>query len=252
MADADIRERLFLQAQELLQRQGRLRTLAQTLRWAIAGSPEMDLPAHGWWHGGRRWLEAVVAPLFTPWALGLVFLGAAFIVLLLALQRLTGSVGEGLIVAGLIAEGFFLVLLWLLLLLAPGSPASKRGGDLAELANDLDTIAADIDTIAKAHEELLQQWQELTASQIASLEHLRQLVEKFHHLPQPGEALTERLELLQQSLAQLTAVLHEALNEFSLWRTQHLQSLVHQELARLLAAAADEAGRRQSPPHHDA
>lgn len=250
MADADVRERLFSHAHALLQRQGRLRTLLHTLRWAVSGSPELDMPAHGWWRGGLRWLEAVVAPLYTPWAMGLVFLGAALLVALLALQRLAGAVSDELIVAALIAEGFFLCLLWLLLLLAPGSPGHHRSGGLAELVSDMDTIATDLDTIVKAHEELLQRWQELTAHQIDSLQHLRQLVEALGQLPQPGAALVEHLDLLQQSLAQLTATLQHALQELSFWRTQQVQSLVQQELARLLAAAADESTRRQSLPPH--
>lgn len=256
MADTNVKELLYEKAQQLLSQYGRLYTLLVTLRWATTGADDGGIPRQGWWRGGIRWLEAVVVPFYMPWASGFVFLGAAVLLLLLGIRRFTGVIGEEPIIAAFVAEGFFLLVLFLLLLLAPGSPSSTRSDELSTLVHDLNDIATDITRIVESHDQLLQRWQESTESQSIALQRLDQLLQKLQQLPLPGAALVAELQQLQQALSQLNATIRQTVDELQHWRNQQLQSLVQQELARILAtyartvAAPDSGSPSGESSHH--
>ncbi|MCS7170006.1 MAG: hypothetical protein NZ949_05215 [Candidatus Kapabacteria bacterium] len=253
MTDRDLALQLSKITEQKLRTQGRLRTLVSTLRSSIRGSPDEEIPRLGWWRGTLLWWESVVAPFYSTWISAAVYFGAAVLLLFIGLRRFTHIVSNEAVVASLVLEAVLLVLLCLVLLASPPTtspPASPQewGEQIHNIAKDMDAIVSSADKVLTQHEKLLNCWSDSVQNQEELLRRFAETVASLQSMPQPGSALLNALEGVQQAVKKLDETLHQIAGELQHWRSQQLQGLIQQELLRLASTALSNQGgvREQS------
>ena len=98
----------------------------------------------GFWSGTTLWLQEVISRYYHSTFSSFVYLGAALLLVLIGFRRISDTISDSFVIAGIVLESFLLVIVFILMLFAPTEDGSE--GDLSE--DETKELLADIGEIA--------------------------------------------------------------------------------------------------------
>ena len=199
--------------------------------------------ALGFFAGVSLWLQEIVNRFYFSTVSSLVYLGAAFLLLIVGAYRFTSMIGSEFVVAGIALEATLLMLLFVIMFFSPSDDYGEAEADAAdEGESELNQIVREIGEISSDYAAFSTQVDDVTAtlSSLAArqdqlIEVMRETSEQNAQMIAPQPELLDTMQKTNQALHQFTETVQNLVGAAEALRREEVERSVRQEVERLLA-----------------
>lgn len=193
----------------------------------------------GFWGGTSLWMQEIVNRYFYSAINAFVYIGAAFLLIAIGLNRTKVIDTPGIVVAAIVVEASLLVLLFAVMFFTPADDDLSTEGvsehevsqellrELGEIGRDYAAMAVQLEAIAGTLQDVVNQQQEMAQSMRSSVEAAVSAVS-----PNPG--LMKAMEQTTGALTSFTASVDALRDRLQDVERHEVERLVRIELEKLL------------------
>ncbi|HBB25713.1 MAG TPA: hypothetical protein DCZ59_05555 [Bacteroidetes bacterium] len=191
--------------------------------------------------GTSLWMQEIVNRFYYAPINAFVYVGAAFLLVAVGLNRIRIIDTPGLLVAAIILEALLLLLLFLVMFFTPPSELEAPGmdtrsdGTSQELLRELGEIGRDYAAMAVQLETISVTLHEVVERQDAMTQQLRSSVDAAVSAVAPNPELMQSMKQNTQALAEFSESVMLLSERLRAVERQEVEGLVRQELERILS-----------------
>ena len=193
----------------------------------------------GFWRGTAIWMEEIINRFFFSSVLSLVYFGAAFLILVIGLNRFTDFVPLEILISAVIFETSMLILMFLTMLFSPkddsyyiddkveNSTQDELLLEIGEIGRDLASVVVQLENMHGAFKDIITIQQNLVDS-------LKEANKINQELAQPNPELIEYMKLTNKELNEFKNTFSQINLSLSEIKNEKIDDIVKKNIASLL------------------
>ncbi|MBU3678098.1 MAG: hypothetical protein FGM32_00635 [Candidatus Kapabacteria bacterium] len=191
--------------------------------------------------GTSLWMQEIVNRFYYAPINAFVYMGAAFLLVAVGLNRVRVIDTPGLLVAAIVTEALLLLLLFLVMFFTPPAESDEMHGngeggstsqelirELGEIGRDYAAMAVQLETISVTLHEVVERQDTMT-------QQLRESVQAAVGAVAPNPELMASMKMNTKALAEFTESVSALSERLQAVERQEVERLVRQELERILS-----------------
>lgn len=194
----------------------------------------------GFLKGTSLWMEEIVNRFFFSSVLSLVYFGAAFLILVIGLNRFTDFVPLFMLIAAVVFESTMLIVMFLTMLFSPKDDSyySEEGGgnesNNEELLIEIGEIGRDLASVVVQLENLHDTFKGIIAIQTDMVESLKEANKINMQLAKPNPELIEHLKNTNEELLQFKNSFSEINKSIEQIKDEKIDDKVKEQIAKII------------------
>ena len=194
----------------------------------------------GIFKGTSIWMEEIVNRFFFSSVLSLVYFGAAFLILVIGLNRFTDYVPLFLLIAAVVFESTMLMVMFLTMLFSPKDDSyytEEGNNDVSskdEILIEIGEIGRDLASVVVQLENLHDTFKGIIAVQTDMVESLKEANRINMDLAKPNPELIDHLKKTNQELEQFKNTFGEINQSISQIKDQKIDEKVKEQIAKII------------------
>lgn len=196
----------------------------------------------GFWKGTLLWMEEIVNRFFFSSVLSLVYFGAAFLILVIGLNRFTNFVPLFLLITAVIFESTMLIMMFLTMLFSPKDDSyyeeDHNSNEIKdELLLEIGEIGRDLASAVVQLENVNDAFKSIIAIQNDLVDSLKEANKINMNLSQPNPELIEHLKKTNTELEQFKNSFAEINNVIEQIKDEKIDEKVKEQISKIIKSS---------------